>query len=496
MPGQRRAMNADRDRSSPDLRAARGQRRADQSNTRAVVLPETDVKLGQDDPIAKDRLDSESLMVLQCAAGNTAVVSLLQSRLGPPQWPPAATRGAAEAQPKPCGNVCQPEDVLRVESGVAERREDKPRLPPAGQGRYHVVQRTPAWLRDAPRDAKATQFAESVERRVLSAYGFLVANPSLGAHASLATKDRDGHIELWLKEWGTYKGSTVPWQMFHANAGYAIESLATFLSLSDAPGDTYAKAQVTKGGTRPDLVLYDANTHHEISWLDITARRSLKHVEDKSGPWKQAQNAEILYPSFTDSDFAEMQKNDSDASKPTQMGDDVRLLLATGMTRNEIELEEQELRRKHFVEYYIGELDEKLDEDYRTASQKRLFVVDFFKDELSHDITEKPVAHMLYAAGATVSRYLPKTTSKKVPTGLLKRTGHAKLAELADTLKWPGVKVSDARRKQIRREVEEDLFTSGARTLERSVDLEQGQKRRRDEHSVQPPPLKRARSLL
>jgi len=325
------------------------------------------------------------------------------------------------------------------------------------------------------------QFAEAVERRVLSAYGFLVANPSLGAHASLVTQDKNGYIRKWLEEWGVYKhdADLGRWAMFHARAGYAIESLATFLALQDAPAGTYARPQVEKGGTRPDLVLYEDKTNRELCWLDITAGLSKGHVEKKIGNWLQPHNAEILYPSFTDSDFTEMKANDPKLDKPREMSGDVRWLLATGITRNRIEEEEQNLRRQYFRDNDVAELDEKLLETPLTASQKRALVVSLLKTKYS-ELTEKPVAHMLYAAGLSVAKYLPETNTKKVPE-VSKREGHRWLARYATALSWPGVTLPDARKAEIRRDVEEELFKTSGRTLEAAVDLEAGQKRKREE---------------
>lgn len=246
----------------------------------------------------------------------------------------------------------------------------------------------------------------------------MLANPSLGAHAALSTRDNDGHIGQWLREWAAGSAAAFPWAMFHANAGYTIESFATFLSLPDAPVGTYALPQVIKGGTRPDLVLYDQTTHAELSWLDITARRSLGHVQEKAGDWLKPEHAEILYPSFTDSDFALMQANDVDAGKPMQMGNDVRLLLATGMTRNRIELEEQELRRAYMLDTELVILRPML--EGLSASKKRSTTVDHFKTRypaLAAELTTKSIANMLYAAGATVSVYFPRTASVGVPGG-------------------------------------------------------------------------------
>ncbi len=364
-----------------------------------------------------------------------------------------------------------------------------------------AVQRTPEWLKDGQRDFKVTRFAEAVERRVLSAYGFLVANPSLGAHATLASQDKDGHIGLWLRMWEENKQGMWPWQMFHAQAGYAIESLATFLSLQDAPAGTTAKAQVTVGNTRPDLVLYDTATGNTLCWLDITARHSIGHVAAKAGNWFKPGNAEILYPSFTDSDFEEMRTNDDDTGKPMQMNDDVRLLLALGMTRNRIELEEQELRRDHFVTNYASKAREALKN--LTAAQKRTRTVKWMQENLDSNLTLKPIANMLYAARQSVSVFFPETTSNKVPTGLSRREGDTLLAQFAQEKGWNGVTLPDDRRKEIRLEVEQELFQTSVRTRKKSVYLEEGleeqrgQKRGRPDDTTpggQPPPLKRARS--
>lgn len=357
-------------------------------------------------------------------------------------------------------------DALAGQLARAVQRRAQPPAPTRA-----IVQRTPTWLRDGTRDQRVVNFAESVERRVLSAYGFVLANPSLGAHAALSTRDRDGHIGQWLREWAAGGAGAFPWPMFHANAGYAIESLATFLSLGDAPVGTYAMAQVVKGNTRPDLVLYDS-AGRELAWLDITARRSQGHVEQKAGDWLKPDNAEILYPSFTDSDFAVMQVNDLDPTKPTQMDTNVRLLLATGMTRNTIELEEQELRRGYLRDHYLILLRSSL--AGFSPAKKRTMTVDYFKDTFpanADQMTTKNIANMLYAVGATVSVYFPSTSGgARVPTGLSKRAGDALIAQLATSAAWPDVTLADDRKGAIRRDIEEELFRTSGRTRARPVD--------------------------
>lgn len=374
--------------------------------------------------------DAGDVAALQSAAGNTAVQRILSTRTSEP--------GRGHAPPR-------------------------------------ALQRTPTWLKDGQRDPRVVAFGEAVERRVLSAYGFLLANPSLGVHAALAAKDGDGHIGRWLKTWGQFGTGAYPWQMFHAEAGYAIESLATFLALEDAPGGTRAAAQVTVGNTRPDLVLYDAVSGATLCWLDITAKASAGHVEDKTGSWLLAQNAEILYPSFTQSDFGTMQTNDVSPAKPNQMQGDVRYLLAVGMTRNRIEDEEQDLRIAHVKAAVTPLLDAAL--EGLSAGKRRTMTVEHFKMHVDGSLTLKPIADLLYATGHTVSKYFPKTASVGVPTKLSRRRGQALLAQLAATHNWPNVTLSDQRKAQIRHDVELELFESGTRTLEASMDLEEGQKR-------------------
>jgi hypothetical protein len=403
-------------------------------------------------------------MPVQTATTPTSTPAVSVTAAGGRAPQPSARAGAPAAAPAAARSAHAPAvgDELAGQLARAVRR--RARTPSA------TLQRTPIWLRDGVRDVRVTHFAESVERRVLSAYGFVLANPSLGAHAALSTRDSDGHIGQWLREWAAGGAAAFPWAMFHANAGYAIESLATFLSLGDAPVGTYAMAQVVKGNTRPDLVLYDtAGT--ELGWLDITARRSAGHVEAKAGDWLKPANAEILYPSFTDSDFAVMQANDVDPTKPMQMGTNVRLLLATGMTRNRIELEEQELRREYLKDHYLILLRKAL--EGFSAAKKRKMTVDYFKDAFpgqAADLTAKSIASMLYAAGATVSVYLPATASVGVPKNLSKRAGDQLLAELAAAAAWDDVTLSAARKSAIRQDIEEELFRTSGRTRPRPVD--------------------------
>ncbi|MDE5577092.1 MAG: hypothetical protein K2J11_06870 [Oscillospiraceae bacterium] len=84
--------------------------------------------------------------------------------------------------------------------------------------------------------------------------------------------------------------------------GYAVEE---YVNLSIASGNPSVptgyrvRLQVTQGGTRPDIVIYNSS-NTEIAWMDITNQSSKGHIFNKAGNWQDGRSfiAELLYPDF------------------------------------------------------------------------------------------------------------------------------------------------------------------------------------------------------
>ncbi|GIJ26856.1 hypothetical protein Vqi01_20180 [Micromonospora qiuiae] len=147
---------------------------------------------------------------------------------------------------------------------------------------------------DPERIKAAKEFFALVDGRTQAAFRYVLTTPSLGAFVAL-----DGHTALWSKLWNGYL-ATGDTQGLAAAFGYVIETL-----VSNPSSAYYAKApdgyailpQVTKGGTRPDLVL--AKDGQQIAWVDLTASNREGHIFDKDS-WDRhiAIYAEVTYDSL------------------------------------------------------------------------------------------------------------------------------------------------------------------------------------------------------
>ncbi|WP_328923655.1 DUF4157 domain-containing protein [Streptomyces sp. NBC_00190] len=150
-------------------------------------------------------------------------------------------------------------------------------------------------------------FGEKLDAAVQIAWLQATQNPT---DANLALTD--GYLGRWSEQWQEYLQATPAKKaeiaaMVPAMAGYAIESLATKVFLTErkswtgpASGLTFSVAmQVTHGNTRPDVVLQLDGS--DVAWYDITSAKSLGHIFEKDGSGWQTKPyvAEIAYPQVT-----------------------------------------------------------------------------------------------------------------------------------------------------------------------------------------------------
>jgi hypothetical protein len=126
----------------------------------------------------------------------------------------------------------------------------------------------------------------------------------------------DGRTALWHKLWTDYMADRST-QGLPAAFGYVIETL-----VSNPLSPYYAKApdgytilpQVTRGGTRPDLVLVKGGEH--VAWVDITASNSRGHIFQKDS-WDRYISiyAEVTYDSLVSAQMLDMRANNANTGE-------------------------------------------------------------------------------------------------------------------------------------------------------------------------------------
>lgn len=177
--------------------------------------------------------------------------------------------------------------------------------PPDPFDRKQVVQREVSISTDKEDEhtAMVRDYENALDAAVDQAYNHVMAAPRLG----VTVADIDGHTGKWVEDWDKEIEGKRP-SSFHTSFGYVIESLTTVLYLPSAPAGVFIQLQGVRGGTRPDIILY--NESGDIAWLDITASESKKHILAKEGSWKGKHHAsEVTYKSLTDDDIEVMKEN-------------------------------------------------------------------------------------------------------------------------------------------------------------------------------------------
>lgn len=244
--------------------------------------------------------------------------------------------------------------------------------------------------------SKAKKFFDSFDAAAKKAYNYVLSVPSLGGYANL-----NGYTELWVTKWNKYlRGEKV--DLMAATFGYVIESLVCEGASEfypGAPADCSVAAQVTSGGTRPDLVLRLTNGTKDIAWLDLTASKSADHIFDKDG-WKEKVKifAEVTYPSLDPGSLSFMVQNKDNQGELD--AEEVK-------KRIEKARKDYEKRKAQWIELgknfkfsklsgKIGRsrMDQELDNSIRRNFIRKT-LVDFFKV----DIEEKMVPSILAALG-------------------------------------------------------------------------------------------------
>ena len=159
----------------------------------------------------------------------------------------------------------------------------------------------------AGKKAAAEQLFNAVNIKTKAAFEYAIAVPALGALADL-----NGYTRLWAEKWADFVAGRAP-KLMAATFGYVVESLVSEKNspyYPASPGGYRILTQVPVGGTRPDIVLVDADTSAHVAWVDLTASKSVDHIFDKDG-WdsKVSMYAEVSYPSLDPGYMALMHQN-------------------------------------------------------------------------------------------------------------------------------------------------------------------------------------------
>jgi hypothetical protein len=161
----------------------------------------------------------------------------------------------------------------------------------AGQSEIAQLQKVTYKNDDDINKAAVENFLDQLETNVDKAWA-IVTSRKLNPEESV-----DGHTNRWMEvsdDMDTNKG------LIPANAGYAIESLSTKLFPLTNPATLHSELQATRGDTRPDVILEDS-FGQDVSWIDITAKDSTGHINNKAGSgWSTKPHVfEVVYPSIT-----------------------------------------------------------------------------------------------------------------------------------------------------------------------------------------------------
>ncbi|MGK7928616.1 MAG: DUF4157 domain-containing protein, partial [Spirulina sp.] len=236
-------------------------------------------------------------------------------------------------------------------------------------------------------------YLNALNDAVQKAYFFVIHYPHLGSYAAL-----DGHTEHWVEAWNSFVAGKEKGQgLLKAAFGYAVETLATVIYLSDPPGGLSSELQGIRGGTRPDVVLKDGET--DVGWLDITASESEGHVWKKAG-WKtkDLHKGEVSYPSLNPEIIKDNVANNRTYNDQT----DPRTILHRVNYLKFI----QSVRREHWKN--IGEKYFGTPLDSNNKTQKRQYIRQRLADYLGlnyYDLPPQVLGSVLYAMGQGYTKH-------------------------------------------------------------------------------------------
>ena len=209
----------------------------------------------------------------------------------------------------------------------------------------------------------------------------------------------DGYTQLWSEQIQKYKQGklkTGESQLLNANAGYAIESLATKV-LAPAPGGGLtADLQSPRGNTRPDVILSKAD--EDIAWLDLTAEKSRGHIDLKNSTgWKSKPHvAEITYPSIA---IPLLVKTHQDPTITAENTDNLVETYTALKARFEAESADYKTEVLKICELIRD------DEEWQHKSKRKNLTVKYFHKHISEDLKPMEVAAMLAFAGQSLVTY-------------------------------------------------------------------------------------------
>lgn len=251
--------------------------------------------------------------------------------------------------------------------------------------------------------ANARAFFKAFDKAVDRAYRFAVSVPSLGALVAL-----NNHTKLWGRSWAEFVSGGRP-KLMAAAFGYVIESLVSEDTeyRPAPPAGCSVFTQLTRGGTRPDLVLRLKKGPLDIAWLDLTASGSVDHIYDKDG-WSSKVGifAEVTYPSLDPGTLALMKQNKDNQGHLTKEEFDRRREAARAAylihKRHWTEMGRQKYsvsRHKPALDR-IGALLIQLD-----PGRKRPVIKEVLEKDFDVEVDEKMIPSILRAMGVSPSSW-------------------------------------------------------------------------------------------
>ena len=251
---------------------------------------------------------------------------------------------------------------------------------------------------------------------------FLIEFSNMVPEVAAAIIDRPG-----LGDLNEFDGSTRRWIQILENGqwpllpvwyGYAVESLATKVYMDSLPSKSgvIVALQVTaRGGTRPDVVIWDPAAQDSPVWIDLTASQSQGHVEGKGGDWANKPSFEVTYASLSSNLGPDLAK---DLSKPGfHFGNVDRDALKRRMAREQTRLE---LISNAMRDRFDGQKWERLDSIATNGPRKRTALMNLWQVEgEDNEDTQRKLGAMLAAIGRSPQAFDLQQYSTSTPEGLV-----------------------------------------------------------------------------
>lgn len=214
----------------------------------------------------------------------------------------------------------------------------------------------------------------------------------------------DAHMEKFVRDFKAFRKNDLNKErrsLLSAKAGYWIESYVTKILLPEgAEGKTSWKYQITKGKTRPDVIVYYDGK--EIAALDITSLASEKHIYKKAETfWKSIPYAnEVMYPAI---DFSAIKKGDI-----PDKDDDISELVTKYHKKRS-----KEKAKKEIYSSKVCEIAKEILDIYRTPNKRYPEIIKAIREYFGKKFPPLSVYKILQSAGLNPKTYGFGNTPKK-----------------------------------------------------------------------------------